>query len=106
MSDFTTAFNAQMLAIHAVNTGNGFVTDDGSFMEKFEEECAEVGVAMVEHTAQIPNAQTATMNLTVELADVVIAIMFYCAGNNLPLADAIEAKNAYNSKRGYKHGKG
>jgi len=106
VSEFTTAYHAQMMAIQAVNTGNGFATGDGEFMAKFNEEGEEVFEAMCNLRAHIPNIETARMNLTVELADVVIAIMFYCAGNNLPLADAIEAKNVYNSKRGYKHGKG
>ena len=39
-----------------------------------------------------------------ELADVVIRIMDYAAARGLRLAEAIEAKAEYNTRRGYKHG--
>jgi len=43
-------------------------------------------------------------SLEAELADVVIRIMDYSAAKGLRLAEAIEAKSLYNSKRSFKHG--
>ena len=43
-------------------------------------------------------------NVVVEMADVVIRIMDFCAARNLPLADAIVAKHEYNKSRPHKHG--
>lgn len=40
-----------------------------------------------------------------ELADTVIRIMDYAAAKNLRVAEAIEAKHAYNTARPHKHGK-
>lgn len=102
---FVEAFTAQMVEIHQTNTGNGFATDDLSFLKKLAEEAGEVADAITDLTGEYPNLETARMNLTVELADVVIAVMFYAAGNGLPLAEAIEAKNLHNKTRGWKHGK-
>ena len=39
-----------------------------------------------------------------ELADVVIRIMDYAKARSLKIAEAIEAKMAYNDNRSYKHG--
>jgi NTP pyrophosphatase (non-canonical NTP hydrolase) len=97
MSEFTTAFNAQMAAIQAVNTGNGFTASNEEFIAKLVEEVNEVGEAL-----ECENPST----LVMELADVCIAVMFYASENNLDLAQAIEQKNIYNSTRGWKHGKG
>jgi NTP pyrophosphatase (non-canonical NTP hydrolase) len=105
MSAFVTAFIAQMKAIQAVNASNGFTTEDSEFLEKLAEEVDEVGLAMVDYYGQNPNKETALMNLTLEMADVIIVLMFHAAAHGLQLAEAIEAKNIYNSKRGYLHGK-
>jgi NTP pyrophosphatase (non-canonical NTP hydrolase) len=39
-----------------------------------------------------------------EMADVVIRVMDFCEGRSFRLAEAIEAKIAFNSTRAYKHG--
>lgn len=43
--------------------------------------------------------------LTEELADVVIRVMDYAGGVNLPVAHAIIEKMEYNATRKYRHGK-
>ncbi len=40
-----------------------------------------------------------------ELADAIIRILDYCGANNVDITEHILLKLAYNSKRGYKHGK-
>ena len=97
MSEFTDAFTAQMMAIDAVNTGNGFTAGHAEFMVKLQEEVGEVADAMIDGERGA---------LTFELADVMITVMFYAAQNKLDLAQAIEQKNLINSRRGYRHGKG
>lgn len=42
--------------------------------------------------------------LEVEMADAIIRIMNYGVARNLRIADAVEAKVAYNQSRPYKHG--
>jgi len=44
-------------------------------------------------------------NLEIELSDVVIRILDYCAARNLDLPNAILAKMKYNATRPHKHGK-
>jgi hypothetical protein len=41
----------------------------------------------------------------IEAADTIIRIFDYCAGFDLPLADAILAKMTFNATRPHKHGK-
>ena len=41
----------------------------------------------------------------VELADCIIRILDYCAHYNLPIEEAVLAKNEFNKGRPYKHGK-
>jgi NTP pyrophosphatase (non-canonical NTP hydrolase) len=43
-------------------------------------------------------------NLEEEMADTVIRVMDFCAGNGLLLGSAIKAKLEFNRTRGYKHG--
>jgi len=44
-------------------------------------------------------------NEIIELADLVIRAADYAGGYGLPLAEAIEAKMAYNASRPHRHGK-
>jgi NTP pyrophosphatase (non-canonical NTP hydrolase) len=94
---FKAQFDLMAKAVREVNTANGFTADDGTFLAKLSEEVNEVGEAL-----ECENPGT----LVMELADVIIAVMFYAAENNLPLGEAIESKNTYNATRGWLHGKG
>ena len=44
-------------------------------------------------------------NETIEAADVIIRILDYCYGWNLPICEALEAKMEFNKGRPHKHGK-
>lgn len=108
-ADFTACFDAVAWEIHQNNVEKGFWEEGmrrnaGEAIALMHSELSEAlegtrdGNPPDEKCPEFGTVET-------ELADCIIRIMDFAAGNNLPVAQALLAKIAYNKTRPFRHGR-
>lgn len=107
-NEFIKGWYAQQDRVETINRANGWWDDANrnriELIMLIVTELAEA-VEALRHGNMPSDHIPACTGEVEELADVVIRIMDYAAGFELPLAEAIELKTEFNASRGYKHGK-
>lgn len=107
MSAFTEAFHLMQVKVVSTAIDKGWwsepVFNDGEKIALMHSELSEVLEAL--RKGEPPDKHLPEFTSTeVELADAVIRIMDYAEYRGLRLAEAVEAKVAYNETRPHKHG--
>ena len=105
--EFAKSVGRMIQECHSLAKSNGFWDEEPNVGEKIAlmhselSECLESlrkGDREDDHLPQFQNS-------VVELADVIIRIFDFAGYYNLPLAEAILAKHAFNKSRPFRHGK-
>jgi NTP pyrophosphatase (non-canonical NTP hydrolase) len=107
MTTFTNEFNILQQDVYNTAAKNGFCDDpisDERALLLIVGEVAEATEALRRPVMEQDHHIPEFTELEAELADVVLRCMNYAHARNLRLAEAIEAKAAYNKTRPFKHG--
>ena len=107
MSTFTEQFKEMQQKVYAVAVSKGFPQETGDEPRQLMLIVAELAEALeslrrpeMEPDHHIPEFT----ELEAEMDDVVLRCMNFAEGKGLRLAEAMEAKTAYNANRPFKHG--
>ena len=107
MSNFTEAFNAVAKDVHQNAVEKGFWDfgrNDGEMIALCHSELSEA-LEFLRNDNAMDDKIPEFLGVEAELADVIIRIMDMARGRNWRVAEALEAKIAYNTTRKRKHGK-
>lgn len=107
IGSFISSFNELAQDIHATNVRNGFWEGERNKSEAIALMHSELSEALEGLRDGDPpdNKLPKFPSSAVEFADCIIRIMDYAAGHNLPVAESVIAKAAFNKTRPYKHGR-
>jgi len=105
--DHQVAVGQLMSLAHRVAKVNGFYDSyagNAAQLCNIHEEVSEANWAL-RHNRPASEKIPGYENLTEEMADIMWRVLDFCEYNQLPLAQAMQAKFQYNTTRAYKHGK-